>query len=745
MLLRKNCNLPKRGLVSQRAAMNIEVGQKFMRDTNPELGVGVVTAIEGRFLDVLFPDTGTQLRLTREAPGLTPIELEAGSAVEHQGVATTITKVVGTIATLENGAVANVRDLWPVLRPLSVLDRILKGHVDPLEDVRNRLDGYTLLNYRRRGAVPSLMGGRVEIFPHQLDTAARAIEDEQVRWMLADEVGLGKTVVACMITSALVRMGRIESAVILAPETLTVQWLGELYRKFHQVFVHVDAERLEAVRSDFGEDVNPFDVHPLAILSFELLAAKPALQMALEAAQPQMVILDEAHRTMDARLEETILPVLERAEHGLLLTATPFQHDERGFMRLADALRLPREQDEHGFSISHVSAVTRDDIATLGQRVPVRVACGMGVLDDEDPRVKWLVSSSRKWKVEGKKALVFVNNASRAKRLQETLERLLQTRVFLFHEQMKTSARDIELAQFRISPNPLLVSSGAGSEGRNFQFCDVLVHMDLPDDLMVLEQRIGRLDRIGRTGEIPIVYFESEEAAAFEATGVFERVTISAKKRPGWVFPDSHKQEDTADVLRAIPSDLDALTEKFCIEAAERLGMDVVEKDGAAMYFVEYGSTVSVDAIPGIHEGDRFLGTFDRTEAVTNDMLDFFANGHALVEGLLAELEDSQRGRVTAVRLDAEQRRRLSGIYLLVLEGKQVSRLKFVPLVDASGLAAPLLQREGQRVMELLTKATPLGSGAAAALAERFKQHPRVEQLDAQQVVFAALVVAMDA
>jgi hypothetical protein len=112
---------------------------------------------------------------------------------------------------------------------------------------------------------------------------------------------------------------------------------------------------------------------------------------------------------------------------------------------------------------------------------------------------------------------------------------------------------------------------------------------------------------------------------------------------------------------------------------------------------------------------------------------------------LLAELEDSQRGRVTAVRLDAEQRRRLSGIYLLVLEGKQVSRLKFVPLVDASGLAAPLLQREGQRVMELLTKATPLGSGAAAALAERFKQHPRVEQLDAQQVVFAALVVAMDA
>ncbi|MEZ4458478.1 MAG: helicase-related protein [bacterium] len=731
--------------------MELEVGQKFVRENNPELGVGIITGIEGRFVDVLFPESGTQMRLTKEAPGLRLITLNVGDEVEFRGEASTITHILAGVATLEDGRVASLNDIWPVFKPPSIIDRLLTGEVSPHDEVANRLDGYKLLNYRRRGAVPSLMGGRVEIFPHQLDTAARAIEADRVRWLLADEVGLGKTVVACMIASGLIRMGRISSAVIFAPETLTVQWLGELYRKFHQVFVHVDAERIAAVRTDFGPEVNPFDVHPFAIVSFDLLAKNPLLEAALNEALPELVIVDEAHRGVDARLEDILFPLVKSAEHALMLTATPFQHDEAGFFRLADALELPHEQSESGHAFSNVSAVTRDDIQTLGTRVPKPIPLeGVDLkshdLDESDPRVAWLIEQAKAWKAAGEKALVFVNNAARAKRLQEVLERHLQTRVFMFHEQMKTSSRDIELAQFRISQNPVLVSSGAGSEGRNFQFCQQMLHFDLPDDPMVLEQRIGRLDRIGRTGEIPIYYFVTGagQVEEFERLGIFERATMSAKHRDGWSFPDSHSQENSSRTIAQIPSDLDELTEKFCVEAAEKLGMDIVEKDGSSVYFVEYGSSVTAEAIPGIHEGDRFLGTFNRAEGVANDVIDFFANGHALVEGLLAELEDSKRGRVTAVRLNAEQRRRLQGVYLLVVEGKNVSRTRMLGLLDASGLAAPLLQREGARVQELLTQAAALPSSQVSLMMNRFKEHPRVIALDPNELLFAALIVAMD-
>lgn len=725
--------------------MELEIGQKFVRENNPELGVGVITAIDGRFIDVMFPESGTKMRLTKEAPGLRLVELNVGDEVEYRDHITSIEKIVSDVATLADGRVANLNDLWPVVRPPTIIDRLLAGEVDPHDDVTNRLDGYTLLNFRRRGAVPSLMGGRVEIFAHQLDTAARAIADDQVRWLLADEVGLGKTVVACMIASALVRMGRIESAVIFAPETLTLQWLGELYRKFHQVFVHIDAERLASVATDFGQEVNPFDVHRLAIVSFEFLAQNPGLEAALHAAMPELVIVDEAHRGEHVALQDILFPLVRQAEHALMLTATPFQHDTDGFLKLADALSLPREAHEE-IAVRHVSAVTRDDIETLGTRVPNPIACDAGKLDDDDPRVQWLIDAGRAWKKTGEKALVFVNNPTDVAKVQRVLERQLQTRVFVFHENMKTSARDIELAQFRISTNPILVSSGAGGEGRNFQFCKHIVHLDLPENPMILEQRIGRLDRIGRTGEIPITYFRTGNKIVeqFEKSGIFERATISAKRRVGWRFPDSYSPENARATLAQIPEDLDTLTEKFCIEAADRLGMDIIEKEGKSIYFIEYGTGVTTDAIPGIHQGDRFFGTFDRAEGVANDVVDFFANGHALVEGLLAELEDSPRGRVTAVRLNAEQRQRLQGVYLLVIEGRNVSKMHMLGLLDASGLAAPLLQREGARVQGLLTQAAALPSSQVALMMNRFKEHPRVTALDPNELLFAALIVAMD-
>jgi len=121
--------------------MEIDVGQKFVRQNNPELGVGIVTAIEGRFIDVLFPDTATRLRLTKEAPGLRLIELGVGDEVEYRQQKSTITHLVGSIATLADGSVAELEDLWPIFTPPSLIDRLVAGETDRIEHVVNRLDG----------------------------------------------------------------------------------------------------------------------------------------------------------------------------------------------------------------------------------------------------------------------------------------------------------------------------------------------------------------------------------------------------------------------------------------------------------------------------------------------------------------------------------------------------------------------------------------------------------------------------
>lgn len=733
-----------------------QLGTKLIREVSPELGVGIITGLDGRFIDVLFPHSNTTLRLSTDHGGLAPVQLIPGDEVQLQGQGDIfkIASIQGRIALLSDGRRAEVDTLWPVYKPPTLIDRLMQGEVDPFEEFLHRLDGYTLLNYRRNVDVASLLGGRVELFPHQLDTAGRAIAADEVRWLLADEVGLGKTVVACMIASALVRQGRVEQAVILAPDTLTVQWLGELYRKFHQVFVHIDEERIESVASDFGKRANPFEIHPLCILSFELLESRPDLLKLLERASPDLVIVDEAHQIAHAETGEVILPLVSRAKHALCLTATPFQQEsvDEGddvFLDLAGALRLQMDDSTGVHEVSCVSAVTRDDIHALGKRIPrpVDIDAHKGPIDETHPRVKWVIEAAQAWKKEGKKALIFVENATRAQALHDTLTRVLMTRLFMFHERMSTGARDIELAQFRLSNSPILISSGAGSEGRNFQFCDVLIHFDLPDDAMVLEQRIGRLDRIGRTAEIPIVYFRTPNdpiVERYESMRIFEEATMGAKRHEGWRFPDSHQREDSESLMHRIPADMESLTEAFCCAAAERLGLDLIEKDGPSTYFVEYGSQVVVDAIPGLHEGTRFLGTFDRKEAVSNDILDFFANGHPLVESLLTELEDSARGRVTGLKLGATLRKRLKGLYLLVLEGKGVARPRMVALADSSGIPPAGLQRESLRLLSSIKEATPIPGVQCATLISRFEDKIAAANLDVESMVACALLVAMD-
>src|SRR5690606_32248960 len=135
---------------------------------------------------------------------------------------------------------------------------------------------------REAGGLGSMLGGRVRLFPHQLHVAERTTARLPVRWLLADEVGLGKTIEAALIMNRLLHTQRIERCLVVAPAVLTAQWL--------------DAPRLADVARDFGEGFNPFDVHRRAVIALETLTSRPDLTAKAVDAGIDLLVVDEAQR-----------------------------------------------------------------------------------------------------------------------------------------------------------------------------------------------------------------------------------------------------------------------------------------------------------------------------------------------------------------------------------------------------------------------------------------------------------------
>ena len=686
------------------------VGAKIVHPFNPELGVGVVREVDGRFLVVEFIEAESTLRLSTEASGLEPLVLPAGARalLIESGEEVRIAAASDHQYQLADGRTVEDAEIWPLETGEEPLERLARGRIDPLFSFRNRIEGMQLAELRESGGLGSFLGGRIELFPHQLHTALAAVERDPVRWLLADEVGLGKTIEACLILWALVRTGRAQRALVVAPGTLVVQWLGELYRKFHQIFVWLDQARLESAVLDYSEDANPFDVHPFGVIALELLGSDRRLLRQAREVGLDLVVVDEAHHLDGLPFADELRELVAEARHALLLTGTPLKADREGFFRLLSLLypdAFPtfadfEEQLASGAArMPCTSAVRRQDLGGLPPREPRCIELpalpGPGAELREDPRAVWIAERVRGWLERREKALVFVHGVEELERLARFLERATTTHVSLFHEDISQARRDIEVARFRDTNAPVLLCSEAGSEGRNFQFCDRMIHYDLPLDPVALEQRIGRLDRIGRTKPVEIVYFRPAEsrvdlARLYECLDLFARPsagldaalagvqlaleaahagvpldvevlakrvdearTRGARDLPRSFYPDAYDGSQRDAILARVPEDLEARTHQFCRGAARDLGLTIVEKGGVAVQFVELGAGLRVDGLPGVPEGARYLGTFDRLEALRHDELDFFASGHPLVEGLLLELEDGARGRATMFRCQA--------------------------------------------------------------------------------------------
>ncbi|MDA3962095.1 MAG: helicase-related protein [Planctomycetota bacterium] len=210
------------------------------------------------------------------------------------------------------------------------------------------------------GGVIGLAGSRVRPLPHQLLTARRILADRQVRFLLADEVGLGKTIEAGLVMQSLLAMNPRLRVLVVVPGALVSQWFVELYVKFGgRRFLMLDADRLEE------ESGNPWR-HQFVISSsraIEGLSGKGAIQFTAQ--QWDLVIVDECHRMQPGGiLYRHVERLSKRSPHVLLLSATPGRQHADAYLALLHLLQPEayRADDSDGFAAKLAAA---DQVAEL--------------------------------------------------------------------------------------------------------------------------------------------------------------------------------------------------------------------------------------------------------------------------------------------------------------------------------------------------------------------------------------------
>ncbi|MHC4392589.1 MAG: SNF2-related protein, partial [Planctomycetota bacterium] len=187
---------------------------------------------------------------------------------------------------------------------------------------------------------PAFLGARIHPLPHQIHAARKVLCDRVARFVLADEVGLGKTIEAGLVIQALQTANPALRVLVLAPGAMSRQWLCELFLRFgDQVYVHVDALRLQA------EDPEPLLAAPRLIVSTTALESDPTFATRLLEASWDLVVVDEAHQIPPSH---SLYPFLHRLAGQvpslLALSATPSQRNEEGLLGLL-ALVAPDQYD----------------------------------------------------------------------------------------------------------------------------------------------------------------------------------------------------------------------------------------------------------------------------------------------------------------------------------------------------------------------------------------------------------------
>ncbi len=750
--------------------MSWKTGQRVRNEVEPALGVGSILKLVGnRQLEVGFPAAGETRRYNLETAPLRRVVLGTGQRAMGRDGQSFIVEQVDTHEGLYvyrgQGVTLNEAELADHTSSSGPLERLAAGEVSHFTDYELRRKGWalrqSLLGTRTRG----LAGARVMLLGHQLAIAHRVASRELPRVLLADEVGLGKTIEASLIFSILKAQGRAERVLVLTPPSLVHQWLSELYRRFNELFRVLSAPGED--EEDGEPFADPFEDATRVIAPLDLMLDPEYLEAAM-GREWDLLIVDEAHHLRwsehDPSPEYRIVQALAARSKGLLLlTATPLKEgletefallhlvdpqrfntlpafvkershlkevavlaqrlqageavagelkalfpDDDGLHAVLDAGDVDRALrelvDRHGTGRVLVRNRREKLGGFPGRRItPVPLPHFEGKLGPGDPRLAWLFDLVRADRT--RKILVMAADVRTVRVLEKAFREDTGIALAVFHENLPLVERDRQAAYFQEEPGAqVLLSSEIGGEGRNFQFCHHLVLFDLPRHPDALEQRIGRLDRIGqdRTIDVYAPYLEgTPQEALFRwhlALGTFDAPVSGADHLMGTVGPDleaclkvypkkeellaqlisrslsvladhREKVQQSADFLvdlnsydpelgEALAAEIVALDPTALAEGIgdllDRFGIHEEELSQPGVRRIRAGDLMEIEPFPGLREGG-YLGTYDRKLALEREEMQFLSPDHPLVEGALAMYLDQDYGRASLAIAEGSQ------------------------------------------------------------------------------------------
>ena len=768
--------------------MTFVIGQRWISETENNLGLGVISAVDFRQVTIDFPAAQEQRIYAVQSAPLSRVQFRLGDQVQHiegwHGEVTNVAENNGLLFYLvqpQDGQdrVVSEMELAHRISFSRPQERLFSAQIDRNEHFVLR---YHALQYQKaqfQSPLRGLRGIRAGLIPHQLHIAKEAGQRVAPRVLLADEVGLGKTIEAGMILQQQLFAEKVRRVLIIVPETLQHQWLVEMLRRFNLHFSLFDEERCaDFAAAEDREEVNPFTTESLIICALDWLVQHPQRVQQLLAAEFDMLIADEVHHLVydeiNPSLEYQLVQQLtQQIPAVLLLTATPEQlgqqshfarlnlldphrfHDYRAFLEEQQHYQPIAEAAQSLLANKPLSAVEKNKISTLlGEEInfngtnketlikqlidrhgtgrllfrntrqsvqgfPKRIYHPIALPQPKqyentiktlrafgehpvqcalypehfmrelnantawwefDPRVQWLIDFLKQHRQE--KVFVICRYAGTAIQLEQILREKEGIRSAVFHEKMSIVERDRAAAYFTQQENgaQVLLSSNIGSEGRNFQFASRLVLFNLPENPDLLEQCIGRLDRIGQTNDIQIYlpYFTDSAQAvlanwyhlglnAFNETCpmgalLFEQFSEALQKTlENPTALDARQdliertQEERLRLKQLLEQGRDLLLELNSNggEAAKQLAKDIAEQDGsrelvnfALNLFDVIGveqedlgeqsivitptGTMLMPDFPGLKE-EGVTVTFDRQLALAREELEFLTWDHPMI------------------------------------------------------------------------------------------------------------------
>ena len=831
----------------------IKKAQRWISESEPELGLGTVIDVTETRVQILFPASGEMRQYARDNAPLKRVRFRVGDAIQSHDDRTLVVREVmeknGLIVYAgEDGEIpeAQLSDRISFHRPE---DRLVGGGIDDAGDFVLRRRALECLHHMRQSPVRGFVGGRIELIPHQLYIADEVSSRQAPRVLLSDEVGLGKTIEACLILHRLLVSGRSARVLILVPDSLVHQWFVEMLRKFNIRLNIFDEERCASIETSGS---NPFLDDQLVLCPLSLLTQSSTRAEQARQAGWDVLVVDEAHHlewsTSGASREYEVVEALSQGAEGLLLlTATPEQlGPESHFARLrlldperySDFAAFTEESTDYQPIAEVVDKLrshrklTKKEIAYLDRRFPEeknRLRESMAAIDrgdesarqilvddlldmhgpgrvvfrntraamsgfprrrlhgaplaaatghddwvdrvstefavdagdnqlqadmelTDDPRVDWLAGLLQE--LAPRKILLICRSQEKVLALDEALRRKVNVKAGVFHEGLTLVQRDRNAAWFAGEEDVrLLICSEIGSEGRNFQFAHHLVLFDLPLNPELLEQRIGRLDRIGQTEDIHLHVpylrgspqevlsrwyheglnaFESSLEGGHELLQRFGRqVHDVALEYPAASPPDAERElkelvRETAqarlDLARRLEQGRDRLLEwnsfrpdiagrlvdaigrednddnleEFMLDVFEHFGVHAEELGPGTYHLNAQG--VTTDAFPSIPE-DGMIATFHRRQALAREEIGFLSWDHPMVSGAIELLLGSEKGNSSFAVWPCAQERTILLETIFVLETVAEARWHADRFLPATPLRV-VVDRQGRDVTE---------------------------------------------